>query len=424
MLFLKSLISILPSLVFAAPVAQIPSNVYTVILNASHPASSDVHTALSRLGLYATHPDVHHVYNNSAFQGFSLAAESHRLDLLREHPEYALVEKVVQISTALTDRENSTWGLQRISSAGPLTGSLSDLSYTYSYFDKGLGQGADIYILDSGLYTSNVAFGNRARLLWTFDNNITDNDGHGTHVAGIAGGDPVGVASDANLLGVKVLDQVGSGWSSNVIAGIDYVIQAHDRRKSDSSNSTSPFVGSVISMSLETSTTVTAITQAIHAASHAGIHVVVAAGNSATDACASSPASAGGESGPAITVGSISYASTVSTFSNTGPCVDVYAPGENILSAWISNPEALQVLSGTSMATPHVTGLVAYAMANATLARSPGLMKEWVRMTALQGAIGGTVLVGDSMLLANNGVPGRVGDEEGILGFARQTRTA
>jgi len=96
-----------------------------------------------------------------------------------------------------------------------------------------------------------------------------------------------------------------------------------------------------------------------------------------------------------------------SSFSNYGDCVDVYAPGENVISAWPGGPAMVNSLSGTSMATPHVTGIVAYAMANATLAADPGLMKEWVRMTALQMSAGVTV--------ANNGV--QADNEDGMLGY-------
>ena len=204
------------------------------------------------------------------------------------------------------------------------------------------------------------------------------------------------------------------------------VIQTHDSRREaagQSSSSDPDFVGSVLSMSLASGSPVTAINTAITAAVAAGIHVVVAAGNEGKDACSSSPASSGGTQGPAIAVGSIGITSQRSSFSNYGDCVDIYAPGENVISAWPPLPagggmrEALNMvnaLSGTSMATPHVTGIVAYAMGNSSLAGDPGLMKEWVRMMGVQ--------VGGGVVVANNGV--RADSGEGILGFEKVTAGA
>ncbi|KAK1813590.1 hypothetical protein LTR12_012018 [Friedmanniomyces endolithicus] len=312
-------------------------------------------------------------------------------------------------------RPNAPWGLQRISTASTVSGSAKAMDYTYSYASNGLGQGADIYIVDTGVYTEHNAFGGRANMAWSHNNDTTDSDGHGTHVAGTAAGEVLGVASNANILGIKALDSGGGGWSSNVIAGIDYIIQSHDARKSSASNDTH-FVGSVISMSLASSGPVQAINLAIQAAIHAGIHTVVAAGNDDADACGSSPASSGGLRGGAITVGSIGMNAHVSSFSNYGDCVDVYAPGEDVISAWIGGKDMVNSLSGTSMATPHVTGIVACAMqGNATLAGDPGLMKEWVRMMGLGVSMGGNA----DVVVANNGVRGGDGGGEGMLGFEK-----
>ncbi|KAK1069359.1 hypothetical protein LTR74_004925 [Friedmanniomyces endolithicus] len=320
-----------------------------------------------------------------------------------------------QSSHGYDTRPNAPWGLQRISTASTVSGSAKAMDYTYSYASNGLGQGADIYIVDTGVYTEHNAFGGRAIMVWSHNNDTTDSDGHGTHVAGTAAGEVLGVASNANILSIKALDSGGGGWSSNVIAGIDYIIQSHDARKSSTSNDTH-FVGSVISMSLASSGPVQAINLAIQAAIHAGIHTVVAAGNDDADACKSSPASSGGLRGGAITVGSIGMNSKVSSFSNYGDCVDVYAPGEDVISAWIGGKDMVNSLSGTSMATPHVTGIVACAMqGNATLAGDPGLMKEWVRMMGLGVGVGGV----EGVVVANNGVRGGGGGGEGMLGFEK-----
>ena len=141
----------------------------------------------------------------------------------------------------------------------------------------------------------------------------------------------MGVASNANLYGVKTLDSDGGGWSSNVIAGIDNVIRRHDEQL----RSGSTFAGSVISMSLASTEPVPAIDAAVSAAVSAGIHVCVAAGNNGEDACRSSPASSGGSHGDAITVGAIDMNNRRASFSNHGDCVDVYAPGVDVISSWV-----------------------------------------------------------------------------------------
>lgn len=378
---------------------------HIVMIDKNAPIPPQVAEVLQRLDLNETHPDVRLVYNNSAFTGFAASMKSHCLDLLANMSDVSMVEKAITLSHAsipstLDSRPDAPWGLQRISTSNvKLTGSPSAMDYTYSYIaDSNLGSGSDIYILDTGVYTSHNVFSGRAKMLWSYDNDLSDQDGHGTHVSGTAAGNILGVASNANIYGIKTLSSDGSGWSSNVVAGIDYAINRHNSRLSPYSNSNNDaFSGSVISMSLASSSPVEAINAAVSAAISSGIHVCVAAGNAATDACSSSPASAGGIQGGAITVGAIDISNRPASFSNSGSCVDVYAPGVNIISSWIGAPNMVNSLSGTSMATPHVTGIISYAMAkNETLAKNPGLMKEWVRMQGVDG--------GEGVLIANNGV--------------------
>ncbi|EMC93156.1 hypothetical protein BAUCODRAFT_55484, partial [Baudoinia panamericana UAMH 10762] len=364
---------------------------HIVLIDKTHPMPPQVAEVLRRLTLNETHPDVRYVYNNSAFTGFSASMGSHCLDLLANMSDISTVEKTTvvaraavagrQTSLAYNTRPNAPWGLQRISTATTVAGNAQALGYTYSFANTALGQGADIYIIDTGIYTSHNIFNGRAKMAWSYNEDMTDSDGHGTHVSGTAGGDILGVASNANIFGVKALDSDGGGLSSNVIAGIDFVVQQHDARRT---NANSGSLGSVMSMSLAAGSSVQALDQAIKAAVEAGVHVVVAAGNNNQDACQSSPSSSGGVQGPAITIGSVGITGQRSAFSNYGKCVDVYAPGEDVISSWLGGPNMIKSLSGTSMATPHVTGIVAYAMANATLAKNPSLMKEWVQMTALQ----------------------------------------
>lgn len=379
-----------------------------MIIDKSHPTPPGVAEVLQRLELNEQHSDVRHIFNNSAFQGFSASMKSHCLDLLANMTDVSMVEQAVSVTRGATPyntRPDAPWGLQDISTSSSIGGSPSKLDYTYSFADSSLGAGADIYIVDTGIYAQHNVFNGRAAMIWSYDGDMSDKDGHGTHVAGTAAGDILGVASNARVHGVKALDSDGGGWSSNVVAGIDYVINQHHARKAKGDQS---FTGSVISMSLASTSPVQAITQAVSAATAAGIHVCVAAGNNGEDACNSSPASSGGSQGGAITVGAVDIDHKRASFSNHGQCVDVYAPGVDVVSSWIGSPNMVNSLSGTSMAAPHVTGIVAYAMANRTLAENPGLMKEWIRMVALP--------LGNDMLLANNGVRNGIVSSKEMLG--------
>jgi len=431
---------LLLSLFFRASVGAAPTQPtaaggaeHIVIINSTHPTPLHVPDVLSYLDLHTHHPDVRYIFNNSAFQGFAATIHPHHLARLANLSTIlALVEPAVhihksspipapghhpakrQVSLTYETRSNAPWGLQRISTAATVPLPILDddetvLAYTYSFNAPSLGRGADIYIVDTGIYTQNIAFSppGRAQMVWSYDGNFTDLDGHGTHVSGIAAGQVLGVASDARLFGVKVLDSEGGGSSTNVVAGVDYVIQAHDAAKRNSSGA---FLGSVMSMSLDSGSPVQALNLAVAAAVQAGVHTVVAAGNSAEEACSSSPASAGGDGGPAITVGAIGLDSARASFSNFGACVDVYAPGINVTSAWIGNPYMIKVLDGTSMATPHVTGIVAYALAqDAALAADPAKMKEFVRGSAGNSTAG--------LRVASNGV--RVEAAQGLVGLER-----
>jgi len=183
----------------------------------------------------------------------------------------------------------------------------------------------------------------------------TDCNGHGTHVAGTVGGKTYGVAKQANLFAVKVLGCDGSGTTQGVIDGVNYVA-------SSATKSTNPSVAN-LSLGGGISTT---LDSAVNNAVAAGVTFVLAAGNSNTDACTSSPARTGGSAGVAITVGAttvvndgINEEDARATFSNYGTCTDIFAPGQLITSAWFTGNNAIRTISGTSMAAPHVAGAVA-----------------------------------------------------------------
>eukprot|EP01119_Soliformovum_irregulare_P007197 TRINITY_DN19593_c0_g1_i2.p1 TRINITY_DN19593_c0_g1~~TRINITY_DN19593_c0_g1_i2.p1 ORF type:complete len:554 (-),score=167.55 TRINITY_DN19593_c0_g1_i2:47-1537(-) len=206
------------------------------------------------------------------------------------------------------------------------------------------GTGVDIYIIDTGIRTTHRIFGGRATWEYSAFPDSTDCNGHGTHVAGTAGGSIYGVARGANLKAVRVMSCEGSGSTFNIIGGIKHVI----KRKRETRRP------AVISMSLGGAASET-LDDAVREAIAAGIVVVAAAGNDGRDACAVSPARV-----PAvITVGASDKFDKRPAFSNYGKCVDISAGGVDIVSSWNTGDEALNNLQGTSMATPHVSGVAA-----------------------------------------------------------------
>lgn len=223
----------------------------------------------------------------------------------------------------------------------------------------------------------------------------TDANGHGTHCAGTAAGAVVGVASNAALIGVKVLDDNGSGTSTALLNGINYVIQQHNAAGRSS----------VASMSLGFGARSSSVERAVLSMVNAGIHVSVAAGNSNTDACNSSPSALGGANSAVVSVGASNIRDQVASFSNSGRCVDVYAPGQNVLSTWVGSTTAANVISGTSMACPHVSGLMAYYLA-ARGAMSPAAMKQLIVSSAIRNELEprSGLVAGGQLILANNGV--------------------
>lgn len=158
--------------IFAAPTAHQPGEEYTVVLDPAHPQQPEVSHILERISLHPTHQDVRHVYNNTAFRGFSAKMQSHCIDALRNMSEVAVVEKAIPMRSSTTARVDAPWGLQRISTAYNVPGNGDGLTYTYTYGNSGLGQGADIYIVDTGIYTEHTAFNGRAEMLFSFDGNF------------------------------------------------------------------------------------------------------------------------------------------------------------------------------------------------------------------------------------------------------------
>jgi subtilisin family serine protease len=271
-----------------------------------------------------------------ALNGFAAELDAAQLAQLSASSR---VESIVpdQIVSADAERTSPPWGLDRIDQR-PRAG---DGVYRYST----TGAGVTAFIIDSGIRTTHKEFGGRAVSGYDFvnlDGDAEDCLGHGTHVAGTVGGATMGVASDVKLVALKVFGCDRQGWSSDMIAAMDWTI-AHK-----------PAGASVINMSLGGAFN-SPFVDAVARVTAAGIPVVVSAGNETTDACTRTPAAAPS----AITVAATSQDDSRASFSNYGPCVDVFAPGEGVLSAYPTSDTATTYMSGTSMAAPHVTGVVA-----------------------------------------------------------------
>lgn len=199
----------------------------------------------------------------------------------------------------------------------------------------------------------------------------TDDNGHGTHLAAIAAGDQHGVAKKASLVAVKVASDAGAAFASDVVAGIHWTIKAAKKSKRPS----------VISLSLGSGVN-GALDAAAEKAVKKGIHFVAAAGNDGGDASAHSP----GRSSKVITVGAFDPSDSRASFSNFGSAVDIWAPGTGITSAWLGTPKSAATLSGTSMAAPHVAGLVAYVI-SVYGNQKPAEMQKWLRISSTNDSV-------------------------------------
>jgi subtilisin family serine protease len=276
-----------------------------------------------------------HVYT-AALHGFALNIPDGLANALRQNPSVASVVQDTVVHIDSTTQANATWGLDRIDQQ------LLPLSTTYSY--DATGAGVNAYVIDTGIHATHNEFTGRVGNGFTVGTSTDDCNGHGTHVSGTIGGTTYGVAKGVTIHPVRVIGCSGSGPISDILAGIDWVTANH----------ASPAVANM-SLGVISTTSTLVLNTAVENSIASGVTYVVAAGNNNRDACDYIPSSAP----DAITVGAAEATDTPAYFSNFGPCVDLYAPGVGITSAWYTSDTAINTISGTSMATPHVVGVAA-----------------------------------------------------------------
>jgi subtilisin family serine protease len=273
---------------------------------------------------------------SAAIVGFAATLSDDALADVRRDKDVEYVEPDRTVSIATT-QAGATWGLDRIDQRA------LPLDQSYSYLPAGANVTA--YIIDTGIRTTHEQFGGRA--VGGFDSidglPAEDCNGHGTHVAGTVGGSTYGVAKAVKLVAVRVLGCDGSGSTSDVVAGIDYVTRTHQAGQPAVANMS---LGGGRSTTLDT---------AVQNSIADGVTYVVAAGNSAESACNGSPS----HLPQALSVGATTASDVRAAYSNYGSCVDLFAPGSGITSAWLTSDTATNTLNGTSFATAHASGVAA-----------------------------------------------------------------
>jgi aqualysin 1 len=318
----------------------------------------------------------------AALKGYTARLTPAQLAAVSADPRVAFVEADRTVTLATT-QTNAPWGLDRIDQRS------RPLSTTFTYFNTGAGVRA--YIIDTGIRFSHTQFGGRASS--GFDavdgGSADDCNGHGTHVAGTVGGSTYGVAKGVSLIGVRVLNCSGSGTTSGVIAGVNWVTGNHQAGQPAVANMS---LGGAASSALDT---------AVRNSIADGVSYAVAAGNGnifgiAQNACNSSPARVG----DAMTISATDSSDRKASWANYGSCVDWFAPGVSITSAWRTSNTATRTISGTSMATPHTAGVAAlYLQSNRSA--SPASVRTALFNLTTKGVVTSSSTTNNHLLFTN-----------------------
>ncbi|MFD9846594.1 S8 family peptidase [Streptomyces parvus] len=301
----------------------------------------------------------------SALNGYAVEATAAEAKKFAADPAVASVSQNRTFTVSATQTNPPSWGLDRIDQRS------LPLDQRYTYPDKA-GEGVTAYVIDTGVRISHSDFGGRAFNGYDAidnDNVAQDGHGHGTHVAGTVAGTAHGVAKKAKIVGVRVLNNQGSGTTAQVVAGIDWV----------TANAVKP---AVANMSLGGGADAV-LDAAVQRSIDSGITYAVAAGNESTNASTKSPARVA----DAITVGSTTNTDARSSFSNYGAVVDIFAPGSSITSTWSTSDTATNTISGTSMASPHVAGAAAIYLAD-NPGSTPAQVSAGLVAAATTGVVG------------------------------------
>lgn len=345
-----------PVIAFAGiiyPAGQVIPGNYIVVLKEAKFAPPGLASAVERRNEVALAADViahdyrgrrKHVYSES-LTGFSVRMRAGRARELASDPRvaYVVADTLVASATGGVQESPPSWGLDRIDQHDPF------LDDSYEWYAGDGGEDVHVYVLDTGIRSTHTDFGGRVDTINSFNaymdgNDVNDCNGHGTHVAGTIGGEQHGVAKTARLHPVRVLTCGSAGTLSAVIAGVDWIttqVLEHQHP-------------AVANMSLSTSPS-QVLDSAIRASIEAGVTYVAAAGNNGDSACFYSP----GRIEEVITVGATTSENARMSSSNFGDCVDIYAPGAGIQSTFNGADTDTRVMSGTSMAAPHVAGTAA-----------------------------------------------------------------
>jgi subtilisin family serine protease len=317
-----------------------------------------------------------------ALKGWVARLTTAQLALVTADPRVAFVERDLEMH-AFATQTGATWGLDRIDQRNlPLSG-------TFTYTNT--GSGVKAYVIDTGIRFSHSQFGGRA--ISGYDSvdggSADDCNGHGTHVAGTIGGSTYGVAKSVTLVGVRVLNCSGSGTTSGVIAGVDWVTADHAAGQP-----------AVANMSLGGGAS-SALDAAVNRSISDGVSYAVAAGNGnilgfAQNACNYSPARVSA----AMTIGATDSSDRKASWSNYGSCVDWFAPGVSITSAWHTSNTATRTISGTSMATPHTAGVAALYL-QSTPSASPSTVRTALYNNTTKGIVTSSNTTNNHLLFTN-----------------------